>query len=181
VDVAIAISQGLGLAVAAGLLASAPLALTATAAAAGWLRGPLGFADDGITLAAAWALVAVELAADAVWPGAQAGARLGRRVVAGGLAFELAAGEDVPFVGLVAGALAAAALAVAMRTLRSRAEKGGGDLRTTALLEDGAGVGVAALAVVPFAGYLLAAAAAGLLHRVRRREARKYEGLRVLR
>ena len=180
-DVAIAISQGLGLAVAAGLLASAPLALAATAAAAGWLQGPLSFADDGLTLAVTWALVAAELAADAVWPGAQAGARLGRRIVAGGVAFELASGHDVPYAGLLAGAVAAAVLALAMRTVRARAVKGGGDLRTTALLEDGAGVGVAAVALIPFAGYVLALVAAGLLHRVRRREARKYEGLRVLR
>src|SRR5919198_545471 len=120
-DFVIALSQGLGLAVAAGLLASAPLALAATAAAAGWLRGPLGVADDTATVVVTWALVAGELVVDAVWPGAQAGLRLGRRVVAGGLA------------------------------------------------------------VVPFVGYALVAAAAGLLQRVRAREARKYEGLRVLR
>ena len=49
-DVVIALGQGLGLAAAAGLLASAPLAAATTAAAAGWLRGPLAIADDGIFL-----------------------------------------------------------------------------------------------------------------------------------
>ena len=39
-----------------------------------------------------WVLVAIELVADSVWPGAQAGVRLGRRIVAGGLVFEFAAG-----------------------------------------------------------------------------------------
>jgi hypothetical protein len=180
-DVVIALSQGLGLAVAAGLLASAPLALAATAATEGWLRGPIGLADDGVTVAATWALVVVELAADAVWPGAPAGLRLGRRVIAGGLVFELASGDDIPYVGLAVGAAAAAGVAIAMRTVRSRAVKGGGDLRGTALIEDGAGLGTAAIAVVPFAGYALAVAAAALLQRVRVREARKYEGLRVLR
>ena len=56
-DVVIALGQGLGLAAAAGLLASAPLAAASTAAAAGWLRGPLGIADDGIVLAVTWVLV----------------------------------------------------------------------------------------------------------------------------
>ena len=78
-DVVIALGQGLGLAAAAeasGAEASSP---AATAASLGWLRGPLGIADDAIVVAATWVLVVLELAADAVWPGAQAGMRLGRR------------------------------------------------------------------------------------------------------
>jgi len=180
-DVVIALGQGLGLAAAAGLLASAPLAAAATAAAMGWLRGPLGIADDAVVVAGAWVLVALELVADAVWPGAQAGMRLGRRVVAGGLAFELGAGDTIPYVGLALGALVAAAAAIAMRSLRAGAVKGGGDIRGTALIEDGAGLAGAALAVIPIAGYLLALAAGALLQRVRTREGRRYEGLRVLR
>ncbi len=177
----IAIGQGLGLAAAAGLLATAPLALAATAANLGWLDGPLSFAGRPWLVAVTWAAVLVELVVDALWPGAQAGARLARRVVAGGLAFELGAGHKVPYVGLAAGALVAAAAGLAMRRIRSGAVKAGGDLRGTALVEDAAGVGAAALAVVPFAGYLLAVASGGLLARVRRREGQKYEGLRVLR
>ena len=169
-DVVIALGQGLGLAAAAGLLASAPLAAATTAAAAGWLRGPLAIADDGIVIAAAWALVVIELAADAVWPGAQAGARLGRRVVAGGVAFELAAGDTIPYIGLALGALVAAAAAIAMRSLRAGAVKGGGDIRGTAMIEDGAGLGTAAVAVIPIVGYVLAIAAGVLLRRVRARE-----------
>ena len=180
-DVVIALGQGLGLAAAAGLLASAPLAAASTAAAAGWLRGPLGIADDAIVIAVAWALVAVELAADAVWPGAQAGARLGRRVVAGGLAFELGAGDTIPYVGLAIGALVAAAAGIAMRSLRAGAVKGGGDIRGTAMIEDGAGLVGAAVAVIPIAGYVLVLGAGVLLQRVRAREGRRYEGLRVLR
>ena len=180
-DVVIALGQGLGLAAAAGLLASAPLAAATTAAAAGWLRGPLGIADDGIVIAAAWALVFIELAADAVWPGAQAGARLGRRVVAGGVAFELAAGDTIPYIGLALGALVAAAAAIAMRSLRAGAVKGGGDIRGTAMIEDGAGLGTAAVAVIPIVGYVLAIGAGVLLRRVRAREGKRYEGLRVLR
>jgi hypothetical protein len=75
----------------------------------------------------------------------------------------------------------AAAAAIAMRSLRARAVKAGGDIRGTALIEDGAGLAGAALAVIPIVGYLLALAAGGLLQRVRAREGRRYEGLRVLR
>jgi len=59
--------------------------------------------------------------------------------------------------------------------------KGGGDIRGTAMIEDGAGLAGSALAVIPVVGYFLAAAAVGLLQRVRAREGRRYEGLRVLR
>ncbi|HUZ83609.1 MAG TPA: DUF4126 family protein [Gaiellales bacterium] len=180
-DTAIAIGQGLGLAAAAGLLSAAPLAIAATAAREGWLNSPLHLSSRPAVLAATWALVLVELSADAIWPGAQAGGRLLRRVVAGGLAFELAAGAAVPWAGLAVGAVAAGAVAVSMRQVRARAVKAGGDLRGTALIEDGAGLGASLLALVPFAGFLLAGLGGGLLWRVRRREARKYQGLRVLR
>jgi Domain of unknown function (DUF4126) len=180
-DIAIAVSQGLGLAAAAGLLATAPLAVGATAANIGWLDAPLGFAGETVTVAVAWVLVAIELAADSVWPGAQAGLRLGRRIVAGGLVFELAAGDEVPYLGLIVGAVVAAGAGLAMRRLRSGAVKAGGDVRGTALVEDGAGVVTAAAAVIPFVGYLLTAAAGWLLWRMRRREDQKYRGLRVLR
>jgi hypothetical protein len=180
-DHVIAISQGLGLAAAAGLLSAAPLALAATAATQGWLESPIGIADDAATVAVCWALVAIELAADAVWPGAQAGVRLGRRIVAGGLVFELAAGGDIPYAGLVIGAIVAAAVGLAMRRLRAGAVKAGGDVRGTALVEDGAGLGAAAVALIPFVGYLMTLAAAWLLMRQRRREDQKFRGLRVLR
>jgi hypothetical protein len=180
-DVVIAISQGLGLAAAAGLLATAPLAIGATAASLGWLESPLHVAGDTVTVAVTWALVAVELVADAIWPGAQAGLRLGRRIVAGGLVFELASGGDVPYVGLVVGAAVAAGVGITMRRLRSGAVKAGGDLRGTALVEDGSGLVASLVAVIPLVGYLMAAAAAWLALRLRRREDQKFRGLRVLR
>ena len=172
-DLVIAISQGLGLAAAAGLLAAAPLAIGATAATQGWLESPLHFAGNAIFVAVAWVLVAVELIADSVWPGAQAGVRLGRRIVAGGLAFEIAAGNEVPYVGLVVGAVVAGGVGLAV--------KAGGDVRGTALIEDGAGLASSAVAIIPFAGYVLAAAAAWLLLRLRRRDDQKFRGLRVMR
>jgi hypothetical protein len=181
VDTAIAIGQGLGLAAAAGLLATAPLAIGTSAAHEGWLESPLHAAGRLLLVAITWALVVLELVVDAVWPGAQAGLRLLRRVVAGGIAFELSAGRALPWAGLAVGALVAAGVALAMRRVRSRAVKAGGDVRGTALIEDGAGVGASLVALVPFLGFVLAALGGGLLFRVRRREARKFRGLRVLR
>jgi Domain of unknown function (DUF4126) len=180
-DLIIAISQGLGLAAAAGLLAAAPLAIGATAATQGWLEHPLSFAGDAVVVAVAWVLVAVELLADSVWPGAQAGLRLGRRIVAGGLVFELASGGAVPYVGLVIGAFVAAGVGLALRRVRAGAVKAGGDVRGTALVEDGAGIATAAVAIIPFVGYLLTLAAGWLLVRLRRRDDQKFSGLRVLR
>lgn len=180
-DLVIAISQGLGLAAAAGLLSAAPFAVGATAATQGWLEAPLGFAGNAVVVAVAWVLVVVELVADWVWPGAQAGLRLGRRIVAGGLVFELAAGHKVPYVGLVVGAAVAAGVGLAMRRLRSGAVKAGGDVRGTAVVEDGSGVAAAAVAVIPFVGFLMTAAAGWLLLRLRRRDDQKFRGLRVLR
>jgi hypothetical protein len=65
--------------------------------------------------------------------------------------------------------------------MRVGAVKAGGDVRGTALVEDGAGLAAAVAAVVPFVGYLLAVAAGWLLVRVRRRDDQKFRGLRVLR
>ena len=180
-DLAIAISQGLGLAVAAGFFATAPLAIGASAAALGLADGSLAFADDPLTVGVLWVAVAIELAADAIWPGAEAGARLVRRVVGGGLAFELVAGDQVPYAGLVVGAVVAATVGISLRQIRMRAIRGGGDARGTALVEDGAGGMTAVAGLVPFVGFVLATAAAFLFARTRRREQEKYKGLRVLR
>jgi len=180
-DLAIALSQGLGLAVAAGFFASAPLAIGASAAAVGVADGSLSFADDPPTLVLLWVAAAVELVADAIWPGAEAGARLVRRVIGGGLAFELVAGDEVPYVGLLIGAAVAAAVGISLRQIRMRAIKGGGDARGTALVEDGAGVAAGVAGVVPFVGFALVAVAGFLFTRTRRREQEKYKGLRVLR
>ena len=92
VDTVIAVGQGLGLAAAAGLISAAPVAIGATAATQDLLEDPASFASRAWLVAIAWAAVVIELVADAVWPGAGAGGRLIRRVIAGGLAFELAAG-----------------------------------------------------------------------------------------
>src|SRR3954451_11560598 len=180
-DLVIALSQGLGLAVAAGFFASAPLAVGSSVAALGFADGAVDIADDTSTVAFLWALAIVEFAADAIWPGAEAGAKLLRRVVGGGLAFELIAGEEIPYVGLVVGALVAAAVALTLRQMRIRAIRSGGDVRGTAVIEDGAGVGPAFVGAIPIIGYAVTIGAGLLFGRTRRRDQEKYKGLRVLR
>ena len=161
-DLAIAISQGLGLAVAAGFFATAPLAVAAIGGGAGLRRRRARLrrrSADGGAACGRWP--AVELAADAIWPGAEAGARLVRRVIGGGLAFELVAGDELPYVGLAVGAGVAAAVALTLRQIRIRAIRAGGDVRGTAMVEDGAGVVTSVAGAVPFVGFLLAGAAGG--------------------
>ena len=72
-------------------------------------------------------------------------------------------------------------MGLGMRRVRSGAVKAGGDVRGTALIEDGAGIGASLVALIPIVGYVMALAGGFLLLRVRRREGQKYEGLRVLR
>lgn len=180
-DLVIALSQGLGLAVAAGFFASAPLAVGSSVAALGFADSAVGIADDASTVAFLWALAIVEFIADAIWPGAEAGARLVRRVIGGGLAFELIAGEEIPYVGLAVGALVAAAVALTLRQMRIRAIRSGGDVRGTAVIEDGAGVLTAFVGAIPIIGYALTIGAGLLFDRTRRRDQEKYKGLRVLR
>ena len=75
----------------------------------------------------------------------------------------------------------AGAVAVVLREVRARAVKGGGDLRGTAIIEDGAGLVASVIGCIPFAGYPMAIAGLGLFVRARRRDREKYKGLRVLR
>jgi hypothetical protein len=180
-DLLIALSQAFGLAAAAGLVAFAPIAIAATAATAGVLDGAIDIADDPIVVAAAWVAAVAELAADALWPAAAAGLRLGRRVLAGGIVFELAAGDELPWVGLAIGAAIAAAVALAFRQIRAGAVKAGGGVRGTAAIESAAGLGASLVALIPVVGFALAGAGFALLARLRRRGAEKYGGLRVLR
>ena len=124
-DLLIAISQGLGLAVAAGFVAAPPVAFGATAAYYGLDTGALDFAANGFVVAVAWIASAIEVLADAVWPGAQAGAKLVRHAVGGGLAFEFVAGDQLPFVGLAVGALVALAVAIGTASRAGRRRQGG--------------------------------------------------------
>src|SRR4051812_50186895 len=125
-DLAIAIGQGLGLAVAAGFFATAPLAVASSVAALGFADGSLAWADDPLTVALLWVLAGIELVADAIWPGAEAGGRLLRRGVGGGLVFELVGGDELPYVGPAVGARVGAPRSLARRPIPSRAVPGRG-------------------------------------------------------
>jgi hypothetical protein len=180
-DLVIALSQGLGLAVAAGFVGAPPVAIGATAASLSVADSSADVADDSWLLIAAWAAAAVELLADAVWPGAQAGVRLARKAAGGAAAFGLVAWDQLPWVSLLLGAAIAAAVAIALRHVRAGAVKAGGDLRGTALIEDISGFIASAVALIPFVGYIMLVAAGALAARARQREQEKYKGLRVLR
>src|SRR3954454_712212 len=120
-DLFIALSQGLGLAVAAGFVAAPPVAFASTAAYLGFETGAIGIADDGIVVAIAWAAAIVEVLVDAVWPGAQAGARLARKAHGGGTGLGPIARDQLPWAGLAIGALVALAVAMALRHVRAGA------------------------------------------------------------
>ena len=70
---------------------------------------------------------------------------------------------------------------MALRHVRAGAVKAGGDLRGTAVIEDGAGIVGSSAGLVPFVGFVMAIGAGVLVYRARRREQEKYKGLRVLR
>jgi hypothetical protein len=178
VNTAIAIGQGAGLAVACGLLALLPLAVGARAATAGFLKGAVGAYDDRPVLYACLAAAAGGIALAAVMP---ARARLLAAAVAGGVVFELSAGERLPWAGLALGAVFGAGAAFACGRLIDGALRGGGTPAGVTAIAAGVAAVAGALAIVPFVGYALVAAAGWLGLRTRRAAARKYAGLRVLR
>ena len=115
-------------------------------------------------MAIAWAATVVEVLVDAVWPGAQAGARLARKAIGGGIAFEFDRGRPAAVGGLAVGALVALAVAMALRHVRAGAVKAGGDLRGTAVIEDGAGIVGSSAGLVPFVGFVMAIGAGALVY-----------------
>ena len=114
VETVIAVGQGLGLAAAAGLISAAPVAIGATAATQDLLEDPASFASKRVARRrrlgggrrSSWSPTRCGRA-----PGA--GGRLVRRVIAGGIAFELAAGGVIPYAGLAIGAVVAAGVGLA--------------------------------------------------------------------
>lgn len=79
-----------------------------------------------------------------------------------------------------AGAIGGIFGAVATAEIVGGALRRGGARAGTALLVAAAGLGVAALAFVPLAGYLATLALPGLAMRLRRRQPERYAGLRTL-
>lgn len=176
-DLAIAIGQGVGLAVACGLVALLPLAIGSLGAVAGILPGALGIYDD-VAVAVGTAVAGVANAP--VSPRVTGTLKLLLAAGAGAAVFQLAAGEEVPYAGLgIGAALGAAAAWVASKIVDPATAKG--NAGGIAAIVAGAGLVAAAIALIPFAGYLLLLVAAWFGRRARRVQDRKYAGLRVLR
>ena len=97
--------------------------------------------------------------------------------VAVGVVVALALGNWDEIVG---GAIGGAAGGVGAGAVVQGALRRGGTRGGTAALVGAAGVGVAALALVPLVGYLEALALPALAARVRRRAGERYAGLRTL-
>jgi hypothetical protein len=176
-DLAIAIGQGVGLAVACGLVALLPLAVGSIGALAGLVPGALNVFDE-VALAIASTVAG---AANAVLsPRVTGTLKIVLAAIAGGAVFELAAGDEVPYAGVAIGALLGAAAAwVASRIVDPAAA--GGSAGGIAVIVAGAGLAAAAAALIPFVGYVLVLVAAWFGRRARRAQDRKYAGLRVLR
>jgi hypothetical protein len=176
-DLAIAIGQGVGLAIACGLVALLPLAVGSLGAMAGIVPGALGVYDD---VAVAVGTSVAGLVNAAVSPRITGTLKILLAAGAGAAVFHLAAGEEVPYAGLAIGAvLGAAAAWVASRIVDPAAAKG--NAGGIAAIVAGAGLVAAGIALIPFAGYLLVLVAAWFGRRARRAQDRKYAGLRVLR
>ena len=176
-DLAIAIGQGVGLAVACGLVALLPLAIGSLGALAGLEPGALNVYDE---MALAIGSVVAGGANAALSPRLTGTLRLVLAAIAGGAVFELAAGDELPCAGLAIGAvLAAAAAWIASRIVDPAAA--GGSAGGIAAIVAGAALVASAAALIPFAGYALVLVAAWFGRRARRAQDRKYAGLRVLR
>ena len=176
-DTAIAIGEGIGVALACGISAAVPLAVAALAALLFGLPGDRSQLDDGWLVATACVLAVVIAAADTRLP---VRAQIALRALFGAVAFELVAGHDLPFAGLVAGLLLAALVAVVATQMLGAAARAGSAV-AAALLGAGAAAGFAVAGLIPFLGYVLLIVALVLAWRSRKRDDRKYAGLRVLR
>jgi hypothetical protein len=177
VDTAIAIGQGAGVALACGITAAVPLAVAALCALIIGLPGDRSQLGEGWLVAVACAAAIVLAAAETYIPPRL---QIALRAILGAIAFELVAGHELPWVGLVLGAILAAGVALTATRMLGAAARAGSAV-AAALLGFGAAIGWAVLGLVPFVGYLLLVIAIVLVWRDRGRGDRKYAGLRVLR
>jgi hypothetical protein len=177
-DASVSLGQGIGLAAACGLVALIPLFIGAIAAAAGAMPGAVGAYDDTAVILGS----AIAAIANVAVSGRITGTvRLALAGVGGGLACEMAAGGSIPIVPLLIGAAMGVVAAFAGAAVIDGARETGGTPGALTALVTSTAVVVAGLAIVPFLGYLIAAAAIWLFVRVRRRRDQKFAGLRVLR
>ena len=122
------------------------------------------------------------IALGVLFSGALAATRSG---TAGAAAFAAASGAAIGFVlegwrGAVAGGLGGLAGVFGAAQLVRGTLRGGGTRSGTAILVGVGALVVAALAAIPFVGYLEAVAVPALGARLRRRAGERYAGLRIL-
>jgi hypothetical protein len=175
---AIAIGQGVGLAVACGLIALIPLGVGALAALAGFLPGALGAYHHSPLVAVSVIAGAINAAAAVVLPAAW---RLPLATISGAVCFELAAGHLLPYAGIVIGGAIAAGSCLIVTRIVDGSQRRGATRSGIVVLTAAAAIVAAAAAIIPFVGYLLCVAAGWLAYRIRRQADQKYAGLRVLR
>jgi hypothetical protein len=177
-DVPISLGQGVGLAAACGLIALVPLLIGAIAAAAGALPGAVDAYDDTLVIIGSAIAAIANVAASGLITGT---VRLALATVGGALACELTAGDSIPIVPILIGGAVGFVAAYAGAAIIDGAQASGGTPGALMALVTSTAVVVSGLAIVPFLGYLIAAAAIWLALRVRRRGEQKFAGLRVLR
>ena len=177
-DILISVSQGAGLAVACGLAAVLPLGVLAIAAIIGWTPGALDFAAESTFAIVTWVVGVLEAAARAVLP-------FPIRIALSGLgaaaAFEIVAGDQLPFIGLVLGAAIGAGTAWITTRMVDRAVVAGGTRWGVTAIVAVASMVVAALAIIPIVGFILVAIAIWFGLKSRKEDQSKFGGLRVLR
>jgi hypothetical protein len=164
-DLAITIGQGLGFGVACGLSTIALLV-------------PLLWPDmDTRALGILGACGLVAAVFDLWLPQS---VRIVLRIAAGAAACEFWLHDDLAWAGLAIGGAGAAVMAIAAVPLSENAARAGSRPATSLILAVAALL-VAAVALVPFAGFPLALVALFLALRTRNRGGERYQGLRILR
>jgi hypothetical protein len=176
-DVAIALGQGVGLAVACGLVALLPIAVGSLGAVAGILPGALNIYDETAMLVGSLVAGGANAVAE---PKIAGRTRIVLAAIAGAVVCELAAGDEISYVSLAVGALVGGAAGWVATRIVDPANKSGPGAGVT-LFVVLAGIVAAAIALIPFAGYVLLLVAAWFGRRARKVQDRKYAGLRVLR
>lgn len=176
-DLAIALGQGAGLAIACGLVALLPVAIGSLAALVGFEPGHRGVYDDLIVIIVA---IVAGLASGVLAPRLPRQLRIGLGAVGGALAFELSAGHELPYAGLAIGAVLGALAAWVGSVIIGGAMEGEGTRSGVATIAGGGSIGLSLVSIVPFLGYVVVVACVWLALRVRRAADKKYGGLRSL-
>jgi hypothetical protein len=177
-DLLLSASQGAGLAVACGLAAVLPLGVLALVAIVGWTPGALPFASDSLFAIGMWMIGVIEAAARAILP---LPIRIALSALGAAAAFEITAGDNLPFVGLIVGAAIGAGTAWITTRMVDRAIAGGGTRSGVTAIVAVASIVVGALAIIPIVGVVLVAVAIWFGIKSRKDDQSKFGGLRVLR